>query len=91
VLIAGDGITRLQRQMRMSDDNYGVINPQFLAEHTSNDLLFTLHPASSRKPLNYEIVAQGADEVQHVRNAPPCSIGSTVPGQRTASRHAKRG
>jgi len=47
----------------------------FPSEHTSNDLLFSLQPESSRKSLNYEIIAQSSDEVQDVRNAPSFSIG----------------
>lgn len=43
---------------------------------TSNDLLFTLHGAYSPRPLNYEIVAQSADEVRNVRNAPALSMGT---------------
>ena len=42
---------------------------------TSNDLLFTLHGVYSPRPLNYEIVAQSADEVQDIRNAPALSMG----------------
>ncbi len=60
----------------MNDEASTQDSPQFPSEHTSNDLLFSLHPKSSQKSLNYEIVAQSADEVQDVRNAPPFSIGS---------------
>lgn len=49
--------------------------PQFSSEQTSNGLLFSLQPENSEKSLNYEIVAQSAEEVQDVRNAPPFSIG----------------
>jgi hypothetical protein len=37
---------------------------------TSNDHLLTLHGVYSPRPLNYEIVAQSADEVQDISNAP---------------------
>ena len=43
---------------------------------TSNDLLFTLHGVYSPRPLNYEVVAQSADEVQDISNAPALSMGS---------------
>src|SRR3984885_3333426 len=43
---------------------------------TSNDLLFALHGVYSPRPLNYEIVAQSADEVRDVSNAPALSMGS---------------
>lgn len=43
---------------------------------TSNDLLFTLHGVYAPRPLNYEIVAQSADEVQDIRNAPALSMGA---------------
>ena len=64
-----------QRQKHMSNQPYSVASPQFPAEHTSNDLLFSLRPRSSQKSLNYEIVAQNSDEVQDARNAPAVSIG----------------
>ena len=50
-------------------------NPQYPFDHTSNDLLFSLDGESSRKTLNYEIVAQSAEEVQDVQNAPAVSMG----------------
>lgn len=59
----------------MNDEPSTQDSPQFPAEHTSNDLLFSLHPESSQNSLNYETVAQNADEVQDVRNAPPFSVG----------------
>lgn len=59
----------------MKDDPSTQESPQFSSEHTSNDLLFRLDPDGIRKALNYQIVAQSADEVQDVRNAPPFSIG----------------
>jgi len=43
--------------------------------HTSNDLLFSLDGGRSRRSLNYEIVAQSAEEVQDTRNAPAVSMG----------------
>jgi hypothetical protein len=43
---------------------------------TSNGLLFALHGVYSPRPLNYEIVAQSADEVRDVSNAPALSMGS---------------
>src|ERR1700722_11527516 len=44
--------------------------------HTSNDLLFSLDGGRSRRSLNYEIVAQSAEEVQDTQNAPSVSMGS---------------
>ena len=41
----------------------------------SNDLLFSLDPERSRRSVNYEIVAQSADEVQDIHNAPAVSMG----------------
>jgi len=45
------------------------------ASHTSNDLLFSLDPERSRTSPNYEIVAQSAEEVQDIDNAPAVSVG----------------
>jgi adenylylsulfate kinase-like enzyme len=59
----------------MKDEASPQENRQFSSEHTSNDLLFRLDPDGIRNALNYEIVAQSAEEVQDVRNAPPFSIG----------------
>jgi hypothetical protein len=50
-------------------------NPKYPFGHTSNDLLFSLEGESSRKTLNYEIVAQSAEEVQDIQNAPAVSMG----------------
>jgi hypothetical protein len=75
VSTAGGDITRLQGKIRMNDEPSTQESPQFPSEHTSNDLLFSLRPEGSPASLNYEIVAQTADEVQDVRNAPPFSIG----------------
>lgn len=49
-------------------------NSKYSSSHTSNDLLFSLNGEYSR-PLNYEIVAQSAREVQDLQNAPGVSIG----------------
>ena len=50
-------------------------NSQYPFSHTSNDLLFSLEGDSSRKSLNYEIVAQSLEEVQNIQNAPAVSMG----------------
>src|ERR1700739_1787965 len=50
-------------------------SPRYPASHTSNDLLFRLDGEQRRKPLNYEIVAQSAQEVQDILNAPSVSMG----------------
>lgn len=50
-------------------------NPQYPFGYTSNDLLLSLTGKGSRKTLNYEIVAQCADEVQDIQNAPAVSMG----------------
>jgi hypothetical protein len=50
-------------------------NSEYPAAHTSNDLLFDLDPGGSRTALNYEIVAQSAEEVQDIQNAPAISMG----------------
>ncbi|HZW81523.1 MAG TPA: hypothetical protein VFF50_13695 [Candidatus Deferrimicrobiaceae bacterium] len=50
-------------------------NPQYSSGRTSNDLLFSLDGESIRKPLIYEIVAQNAEEVLDVQNAPAISMG----------------
>ncbi len=49
--------------------------PQYPFGHTSNDLLFSLEGESSQKTLNYEIVAQSAEDVQDIQNAPAVSMG----------------
>jgi adenylylsulfate kinase-like enzyme len=51
-------------------------SPQYSSNHPSNDLLFKLDGEYSRKSLNYEIVAQTAEEVQDLQNAPVVSMGS---------------
>ncbi|WP_035358396.1 hypothetical protein [Edaphobacter aggregans] len=50
-------------------------NPEYPATHTTNDLLFDLDPGRLRTPLSYEIVAQSAEEVQDIQNAPAISMG----------------
>lgn len=42
---------------------------------TSNDLLFRLVAENSRRTMNYTVIAQSADEVQDVQNAPSVSMG----------------
>jgi len=43
--------------------------------HTSNDLLRRLASKHSAPTLNYQIVAQSAEEVQNTENAPAVSMG----------------
>jgi len=43
--------------------------------HTSNDLLRRLVSKQSAPALNYQIVAQSAEEVQNTENAPAVSMG----------------
>ena len=50
-------------------------NPQYSSTHTSNDVLFDLEEEHSQRSLNYEIVAQSAEEVQDIQNAPAVSMG----------------
>jgi hypothetical protein len=50
-------------------------SPRYPVSHTSNDLLSSLDGELRRKPLNYEIVAQSAQEVQDIQNAPAVSMG----------------
>jgi hypothetical protein len=50
-------------------------NPQYPAGHTSNDLLFNLDDRHLGKPLLYNIVAQSAEEMQDIQNAPAVSMG----------------
>jgi hypothetical protein len=49
--------------------------PQYAPNHTSSDLLFSLDSERARQSLNYEIVAQSAEEVQDTQNAPAVSMG----------------
>ena len=41
---------------------------------TSNDLLFELHGLYTPKTFHYQVVAQSADEVQDIENAPSVSM-----------------
>lgn len=50
-------------------------NSQYPFSHTSNDLLLSLDEENSRKSLNYQVVAQNAEEVQDIQNAPAISMG----------------
>ncbi len=50
-------------------------NTQYPFAHTSNDLLSDLKEENFRKGLNYGIVAQSAEEVRDIQNAPAISIG----------------
>ena len=50
-------------------------SPPYSSSYTSNDLLFSLDGGHSRRSLNYEIVAQSAEEVQDIQNAPAVSMG----------------
>jgi hypothetical protein len=59
----------IQREEDLMNDS------QYPFGHTSNDLLLGLEEENSRKQLNYEIVAQSADEVQDIQNAPVVSMG----------------
>jgi hypothetical protein len=49
--------------------------PQASPSYTSNDLLSSLNGDDARSSLNYETVAQSAEEVQDVRNSPAVSMG----------------
>jgi hypothetical protein len=42
---------------------------------TSNDLLFRLAAEHQRKAMNYTAIAQSAEEVQDIQNAPSVSMG----------------
>jgi hypothetical protein len=63
----------------MNNEAFTQNRPQFSSAHTSNDLLFSLHPESFLTSLTYEIVAQSADEV---RESSQCSTlqHRTLPG-----------
>ena len=61
------------RALQVRDNFSGL---RHSSHETSNDLLSTLHGAYSPRALNYEIVAQSADEVQDIRNAPALSMGT---------------
>lgn len=45
------------------------------SSHTSNDLLLSLDGKHPQRLLNYKIVAQSAEEVENVQNAPAVSMG----------------
>lgn len=62
------------RRIRTKKENM-MGSPQYSSSYTSNDLLFSLDGGRSRRSLNYEIVAQNAEEVQDTRNAPAVSMG----------------
>ncbi len=49
--------------------------PQYDSGTTSNDLLERLVAESTPPALNYQIVAQSAEDVQNTRNAPAVSMG----------------
>jgi len=49
-------------------------NQQFSSSHTSNDLWSRLNAEHPPKAMNYEVVAQNADEVRDLQNAPPVSM-----------------
>lgn len=53
-----------------------IRNQQSPSGHTSNDLWSSLDAMHPPAAMNYEIVAQNADEVQDLENAPPFSMGS---------------
>lgn len=55
--------------------NAAIRNQQFPSGHTSNDLWSTLDAMHPPKAMNYDVVAQNADEVQDLENAPPFSMG----------------
>lgn len=42
---------------------------------TSNDLPSSLHGEDARRPLNYQTIAQSAEEVREVQNAPAFTMG----------------
>ena len=52
-----------------------LTNRQFSSSHTSNDLWSRLNAEHPPKAMNYEVVAQNADEVRDLQNAPPVSMG----------------
>jgi hypothetical protein len=64
-----DSFMLIQREEDLMND------PQYPFGHTSNDLLFSLEEENSRKQHNYEVVAQSAEEVQDIENAPAVSMG----------------
>jgi hypothetical protein len=50
-------------------------SPQYPFRHPSNDLLSSLDLERSRRSPNYKVVAQNAEEVQDIHNAPSVSMG----------------
>jgi hypothetical protein len=58
-----------------SSERIVISYPNYPFSHTSNDLLFRLDEEPSRKALNYEVIAQSAEEVQEIQNAPAISMG----------------
>lgn len=64
--------------IHQADDPAGdiiIANQQFSSSHTSNDLWSRLDAEHPPKAMNYEVVAQNADDVRDVENAPPVSMG----------------
>ncbi|MGA9062982.1 MAG: hypothetical protein WB341_15140 [Terracidiphilus sp.] len=59
--------------------------PQYDSGPTSNDLLESLTAEPTPAGLNYQIVAQSAEDVQNLENAPAVSIGAYLlkSGQRS--------
>ena len=51
------------------------MDTQYAPDRMSDDLLPSLGRERSRQSLNYEIVAQSAEEVQDTQNAPAVSMG----------------
>ena len=49
--------------------------PRAPSNYTSNDLLFSLKGKKPAGSLNYRTIAQTADEVQDIQNAPAVSMG----------------
>lgn len=45
------------------------------SSYTSNDLLSSLNGEDARRPLNYQTIAQSAEEVGEVQNAPAFTMG----------------
>lgn len=52
-----------------------MVNTQYPASRTSNDISFDLDRQSSEKSSNYDIVVQSVEEVQNIQNAPAVSMG----------------
>lgn len=59
------------------DGEKSILNtPKASSSYTSNDLLSSLNGDDARRSMNYETVAQSAEEIQHEGNAPAVSMGS---------------